>query len=183
MNKYSYEFVDWCISAHRDTNHFYDEILPYEFHLTMVADEVMSHYANIGDRVYFTNSNVEIKRVHLICGAFSHDVIKDARKTYSDVKKASNSDIIANIAYACTEEKGRNRKEGANDKYYKEIRDTAGAPFIKICDRIANVKYGKMMGSSQFEMYRKENDHFIESVFIPELEQFKLKDTLIGLFA
>ena len=29
--------IKWCIEQHTKTNHWYDEYLPYEFHLRMVA--------------------------------------------------------------------------------------------------------------------------------------------------
>ena len=67
----------------------------------------------------------------------------------------------ADIIYAVTNDKGKNRKERAGDKYYEGIRNTPGAVFLKLCDRIANVQYGKMTKSRMFEMYKKENDNFI----------------------
>jgi len=76
---------------------------------------------------------------------------------------------VADIIYAVSNEKGKNRKERANDKYYEGIRQTEGASFVKICDRIANVQYSKMTGSKMFEMYKKENEHFKNVVLKPEL--------------
>jgi hypothetical protein len=70
----------------------------------------------------------------------------------------------ADIIYALTNEKGKNRKERANDKYYEGIRNTPGAVFVKLCDRIANVQYSKMTGSRMFEMYKKENINFMVSL-------------------
>jgi (p)ppGpp synthase/HD superfamily hydrolase len=66
----------------------------------------------------------------------------------------------ADIIYAVTNEKGKNRSERANDKYYEGIRNTPGAVFVKLCDRIANVQYSKMTKSRMFEMYKKENMNF-----------------------
>jgi len=68
---------------------------------------------------------------------------------------------VADIVYAVTNDKGKNRKERAGDKYYEGIRNTPGAVFVKLCDRIANVQYGKMTKSRMFEMYKKENSEFI----------------------
>jgi hypothetical protein len=34
MNK-----IEWIIEQHKNTNHFYDLYLPYEFHLRMVVQE------------------------------------------------------------------------------------------------------------------------------------------------
>ena len=60
--------------------------------------------------------------------------------------------------------KGKNRKERANDKYYEGIRNTDGAIFVKLCDRIANVQYSKMTKSRMFEMYKKENMEFLKGL-------------------
>ena len=181
------EFGDFCKSAHANTNHFYDGNLPYVFHLQMVVNEVIAHLPKADDNCFadilkYDFGSASISRAELIMAAYGHDLIEDARMTYNDVLKASKSTIGADIIYACTNEKGRNRAERANDKYYQCIRETAGASFIKFCDRIANVRFGKMMGSQQFEMYRKENPHFMYNVERLEIRQFGLIETLESLF-
>jgi len=60
-----------------------------------------------------------------------------------------------------TNEKGKNRAERANKRYYDGIVETPGATFVKLCDRFANLRYGKMMKSPMFEKYKKEQDHFL----------------------
>jgi hypothetical protein len=45
--------------------------------------------------------------------------------------------------------------------YYEGIRNTKGAVFVKLCDRIANVQYSKMTKSRMFELYKEENDNFM----------------------
>ena len=99
-----------------------------------------------------------------------HDIIEDARETYNDVKRETN-ETIAELAYALTNEKGRTRQERANDKYYKGIRETKNASFIKFCDRIANVTHSKNNGSRMFEKYKVENEAFITKIFVPECEE------------
>jgi (p)ppGpp synthase/HD superfamily hydrolase len=96
------------------------------------------------------------------CGkaVWAHDTIEDTRVSYNDVKNQLG-DEVADIVYAVTNDKGKNRKERAGDKYYEGIRNTPGAVFVKLCDRIANVQYGKMTKSRMFEMYKKENSEFI----------------------
>jgi (p)ppGpp synthase/HD superfamily hydrolase len=98
------------------------------------------------------------------CGkaVWGHDLIEDTRVSYNDVK--NQLDEAADIIYAVTNDKGKNRKERAGDKYYEGIRNTPGAVFVKLCDRIANVQYGKMTKSRMFEMYKKENDEFIRQL-------------------
>jgi (p)ppGpp synthase/HD superfamily hydrolase len=151
------EKIDWIISQHRDTNHMYDTYLPYEFHLRMVV--------GVGEQ--FKHLVEDVKREDIKLACFGHDLIEDTRVTYNDVKEMLGYDA-AELVYALTNEKGKNRKERGNDKYYKGIRDIKYAPFVKMCDRIANVQYSKMSGSRMFEMYRKENDGFIEKLGITE---------------
>lgn len=40
--------VDWCITQHANTNHYYDKYLPYSFHLRMV-DHVGSQFKHLLD--------------------------------------------------------------------------------------------------------------------------------------
>lgn len=99
--------------------------------------------------------------VYLAC--YGHDLIEDARCSYNDVSKVLG-EYAADIIYACTNEKGKNRAERANDKYYSCIVNTEGAIFVKMCDRIANVQYSKMTNSRMFDLYKKENDDFVDKV-------------------
>lgn len=148
----------------------YDTYLPYEFHLRMVVN-VYQRFKDIlpsnieygtGDRVINPVAQLSVSHViHLAC--YGHDLIEDTRVSYNDVKKVLGEGA-ADIIYAVTNEKGKNRKERANDKYYEGIRNTDGAVFVKLCDRIANVQYSKMTGSRMFEMYKKENEEFGEKL-------------------
>lgn len=73
---------------------------------------------------------------------------------------------VPEIVYALTNEKGRNRKERANETYYKGIRDTRFASFIKMCDRLANIQYTMMFvfANRMLEVYRREYPEFIRSI-------------------
>ena len=143
-------YVDWCIEQHRKTNHQYDKYLPYEFHLRMV------------NNVYEDFQHLLDEELNEYCGkaVWGHDLIEDTRVSYNDVKNQLGEEV-ADIVYAVTNDKGKNRKERAGDNYYEGIRNTPGAVFVKLCDRIANVQYGKMTKSRMFEMYKKENDEFV----------------------
>lgn len=145
------EKIDWVISQHRDTNHMYDKYLPYEFHLRMVVEAA---------KKFLHLVTYEKDRDAVLLGAWGHDLIEDTRVSYNDVKQELG-EMAADIIYACSNEKGKNRKERANAKYYDGIRTTPYAVFVKLCDRIANVQYSKMSGSRMFEMYRKENSDFV----------------------
>lgn len=172
--------INWIIEQHSSTNHFYDKYIPYEFHLRMVAHvagENIHHVPN-------SNDGEDSLRDSIILAAYGHDLIEDTRVSYNDVKEVLGY-AAAEIIYAVTNEKGKNRKERGNDKYYEGIRNTPGAVFVKLCDRIANVQYSKMTGSRMFEMYRKENDDFMTRLgysFNNSHMYSKMFDYLMDLF-
>jgi (p)ppGpp synthase/HD superfamily hydrolase len=158
-------YTEWCIEQHRKTNHFYDVYLPYEFHLRMVYQSAVDFKELLDNtKDYYTgNPNNKDGYVTLrnaaLRATWGHDLIEDCRVSYNDVKSHLGQEA-ADIVYAVTNEKGKNRAERANEKYYQGIRETPGAVFVKLCDRIANVQYSKMTKSRMFEMYSKENPKF-----------------------
>lgn len=179
------EQIKWCIDQHVKTNHWYDEYLPYEFHLRMVAQAAKDFIHLISD----SNDGENSSRDNVTLAAYGHDLIEDTRVSYNDVKSVLGFGA-AEIIYAVSNEKGKNRKERANDKYYEGIRNTPGAVFVKLCDRIANVQYSKMTGSRMFEMYKKENPEFTKALGLrgdgvdyPGHEYYKMYKYLVNLFA
>lgn len=172
--------IKWCIEQHSSTNHTYDGYLPYEYHLRMVAgvyerfqhllpkNLIMVEVPTYRDYTELVDRTHEV--IYIAC--FGHDLIEDTRVSYNDVKTQLGYEA-AEIIYALTNEKGKNRKERANDKYYKGIRDTNGAVFVKLCDRIANVEYSLSRKSSMFEKYQKENPEFILALGYQEVHGLK----------
>ena len=162
------DMIKWCLDKHNDTNHMYDTYLPYEFHLRMVNQVAQDFKHLLDDEVdYFTGEPFRgpkqdqvTLRTACLRATWGHDLIEDTRTSYNDVKSFLGQEA-ADIIYAVSNEKGKARKERANDKYYKGIRETPGAIFVKLADRIGNAQYSKMTGSRMFEMYSKENDNFI----------------------
>lgn len=155
----------YAIKCTQETNHIYDEDgarHPYEFHLEMVAN-FAKHF------IHLLPEN-EVIRENVIGGAWCHDLIEDDRQTYNDVKKATNEQV-AELAYALTNEKGKNRAERGSDKYYNGIMATPYAAFLKICDRLANAEYSAMTGSRMVEMYRKENKDFVKKIYVSEYQE------------
>lgn len=151
------EIKEWAIQQHASTNHTYgEENHPYSYHLDNVVWAAISFNESIPD--CFKDA------VYAAC--YCHDLIEDARVNYNDIIKATDSVILADIVYALTNEKGKNRAERASDKYYEGIRNTPFASFVKLCDRVANVTYSKSQGtnSRMFNNYVKEMDHFIQNV-------------------
>ena len=151
------EKIQWCIEQHRKTNHFYDTYLPYEFHLRMVHQVAVQFLPQVTNRLKFASAEIQL-------ACYGHDLIEDCRVSYNDCKRQLG-EVVADIIYAVSNEKGKNRKERANEKYYEGIRNTTGAIFVKLCDRIANVQYSKLTKSEMFEMYKKENKQFVQLLY------------------
>ena len=167
----NYEKINWCVLQHKNTNHYYDKYLPYEFHLRMVA-QVYKDFEHILPKDNYWDDPFDkggrddesVTWAEVIEPAcWGHDLIEDTRCSYNDVKSYLGT-FSADIIYACTNEKGKNREERGNDKYYEGIRNTKGAAFVKLCDRIANIQYSKLTKSRMFEMYKKENEKFVSSL-------------------
>ncbi len=155
----------WAL--HESVNQTYGDTLPYGYHLSMVADAAIKYGAEV--------IRCEEDILSVIFGAYYHDSIEDARLTYNDVKKIAYNYLnenqvltAAEIVYALTNDKGRTRAERAGEHYYAGIRTTPYAPFVKLCDRYANMEHSfKDTHSSKHpmrEVYRKEWPHFIEAI-------------------
>ncbi len=148
---------------HASVNQFYDGH-PYGFHLDMVADSVYRY----GHLVCDNSDDV----VPMLFGAYYHDSIEDARLTYNDVLNAASQFmderkalIATEIAYALTNDKGRTRAERAGEKYYNGIRETPYAPFVKLADRLANIKHSCIGGNQRMkQIYKEELPHFLQAI-------------------
>jgi (p)ppGpp synthase/HD superfamily hydrolase len=159
----------YAIKCHEETNHKYGD-KPYSFHLDMVVSMALNFHPD-----NLTEHELEV----VIAACWCHDVIEDCRQTYNDVAKATHPHV-AEIVYALTNEKGRNRKERANEKYYAGIRANPFAVFVKSCDRAANTWHSINTGSRMANMYREEMPEFIKSVFAtpetyPALQKYLLE--------
>ena len=171
-------------SLHESVGQTYGKNLPYGFHLCMVADTAMEFcHAVLEDR-----EDV----LPLVFGAYFHDSIEDARLTYNDVRKLAarymddrQAYMAAEIVYALTNDKGRTREERAGEKYYKGIRETPYAPFIKLCDRFANMSYSFTEGDSSNarmrEVYSREWLHFKSCLVVRAADnRLSLPEDLLG---
>ena len=155
---------------HESVNQFYDGDKPYGYHLDMVAKEVYAygHLVLVG----------EADLLPLFMGAWFHDSIEDARLSYNDVKKIAlklglteeQAFMASEIVYALTNEKGRNRKERAGKRYYEGIRNTPYAPFVKMCDRMANIRYScgsyNMRNLRMAKVYEDEMPYFAQAILV-----------------
>lgn len=158
------------LSAHRlhqSVNQTYGGGLPYGYHLDMVAEGVRS----FGHLVCVSDDDV----LPLFFAAYYHDSIEDARQTYNDVMNTARtmmteeqSLMATEIVYALTNDKGRTRAERAGERYYQGIRQTPYAPFVKLCDRLANISFSCASEGSENvrmrEVYKQEVPHFLSAI-------------------
>ena len=165
-----YLIAETAKKVHDDVNQKYgNDNESYFIHLHSVATITQDYLK------YILIDKEDILSV--VFGAYFHDSIEDARLTYNDVLKIAKqfmseekSVLATEIAYALTNEKGRSRKERANDKYYADIRTTKYAPLVKVADRFANMKYSadhketSEDSARMYKVYHKELEHFLYEI-------------------
>lgn len=152
---------------HQSVNQTYGDSLPYGYHLDMVVRGIRE----FGHLVCAREEDV----VPLFFGGYYHDSIEDARLSYNDVVKVARNFmteeqtfLAVEIVYALTNDKGRNRAERAGEKYYQGIRTTPYAPFVKLCDRLANITFScsgtDANNIHMREVYKNEVPHFLSAI-------------------
>ena len=157
LNSHDLKLIEqFAIKAHHDTNHYYDDYLPYEFHLRMVSKAAK-------DFIYL----IPVDKIYTVIAAcWCHDTVEDARQNYNSIKKQTNKDVAEIVRAVTNYGRGRNRDERMPDFIYEDIKNTPFATFVKLCDRIANVQYSKMTGSDMFGKYKTEHTHFKAILYI-----------------
>lgn len=170
-------------ALHASVNHAYDRIRPYGFHLDMVVNWVRKYI----EEVCVSEQDV----LPIYFAAFYHDSIEDARLSYNDVMKIAKelmdeeqAYLATEIVYALTNEKGRNRAERANEKYYAGIRVIPYAPFVKLADRLANTSYAFSKGTADSlrmsKVYREELPGFLEALKVEGTDvRFSLPEAMV----
>ena len=154
--------MNWAIAAHQNANQQYDSN-PYSVHLFLTVQWAKKF-------IYYIPHN---SQEDVINACWLHDTIEDARITYNDILHITNNNKrIADIVFAVTNEKGRNRLERANDVYYKGIVTTEFASFVKLCDRLANAEYSAYTNSKMFKLYQKEYEDFIDKLDLFEKQLY-----------
>lgn len=146
------KFNIWCIERHDVfCNQKYDTKFPYSMHLYFVVSQAK----RFKDLLHPQELEIAIS------GCYGHDLIEDARATYNDIMNMVGKEV-ADIIYACTEDKGRNRTERHSEKYYKELANNRLAIFVKLCDILANVQYSILTNSSMYNKHKLEHEKTVK---------------------
>lgn len=146
--------ISYILQKHFETKKLYDG-LPYSVHLSDAVMVAERYKHLLPDEVVYD----------VIIAVWGHDLIEDTGESFNDVKK-NLGEFSAELIYRVTNEKGKTRKERANDKYYIGIAESDLATFVKLCDRISNTNYSRKTGNTKkLDMYRKEYPKFKEYLF------------------
>ncbi len=133
----------FSLRIHHSVRQRYGKWKPYFWHTLRVYRIVCEYSNNVDWRI----------------AALLHDVIEDCRLTYNDVVKLFGKNV-ADIVFACSNEKGKNRSERTGLNFYSGIRAIPGATVVKIADRTANAEEGLATNGSMLSKLRKEHPHF-----------------------
>lgn len=163
-SKDSKEILELCYSTmlfalkeHHKVHQKYDGY-PYYFHLNEVSKNAIKFR-------HLVNNNV-----NTYIGALLHDIVEDARFTYNDINKIYGEEV-AEIVFACTELRGRNRAERHGHEYLQGLKDNKLGLFVKLCDIIANMERGKTTGSSMLKKYQKEYPNTKKELYTEEYKE------------
>lgn len=140
--------------AHQYQNY---DIYPYTKHLRDVV-RVLENHGFVND--------------YIIAG-WLHDILEDCNMSYNKVKRAFGKNV-AEMVFAVTDPKARNRKE-KKALVYRDIKAYPKSIIIKLADRIANVEHGILMGNMDKSlMYAKEHEDFKNELFESTPEEGKV---------
>lgn len=168
------EFYQQIYIMHDNVNQKYGPY-PYTFHLEMVKNIAKENACE-----YMGSYATKDECIKVLLASIEHDLIEDTTCRYSDVYNLNinilssylNEDKnsyylikfskeITEAVYALTDEKGRNRDERHNEKYWNGILENELALYIKLCDIYANMLSSKyiLYNNKLYEMYDKEMHH------------------------
>lgn len=183
MWKFLNNIRDYAFDKHKNVNQSYGE-LPYSVHLTETVNNIIK---------YFGISISPEDKIILIASSYCHDLIEDTRTTYNDLiydlslikintHLSEDYDVnigkIADIVFDLTNEKGKNRSERENDKYFNAIANNNLAKIVKLSDRLANIEHSMLFYNlDKMICYYKEHENFINklnfSTILKEDNDFK----------
>ena len=120
----------------------------------------------------------EPQQFPVMCALSAHDLMEDCRIKYDKIAKLTSVSTsmwsitgidTANYVYNVTNELGRDRNESAQ-KTYPKIASCKYSTFVKLCDRITNLKFSYFMNDDRdkFAMYKAEHPGFFKALYNEE---------------
>jgi (p)ppGpp synthase/HD superfamily hydrolase len=160
-SQYQTSYHLWAISKHREAGKTYSGY-DYKLHLDAVSNVGFQYLELIETH----------NRLTVAIANSCHDLIEDCDINYNDFKDffgQSNHEFgkdVADIVYNVTNELGRNRKERA-EKTYPKIASCKYSTFVKLCDRIANLKFSYFCNDEKgmFQKYKSEHPDFYKMLY------------------
>lgn len=143
--------------------------LPYTHHLQKVA-EVVVEFFDLRDGTFLHGFGDLLARgcvlpgeylSVLVAAAWLHDVCEDQGVKRKEIEEQFGP-AVAELVWRVTNEEGANRKI-RHALTYPKIREMKLAVFLKLCDRIANVRQGGPL----LTMYQKEYEDFRRALYTP----------------
>lgn len=109
--------------------------------------------------VYMTMTSLGITDPNVLAAGWLHDTLEDTKLTGPEIEKQFGP-TVATLVALVTDKSGKSRKE-RHQATYPGIAQNIGACYVKLCDRIANVRNCLETGNTKlFNMYYKERDEF-----------------------
>lgn len=160
--------------------------LPYYVHLDSVARTVAEFWPELGDAEsggfdglprhaadeywyavsrQFPGYSRDFQDLRIItqAAAWLHDIVEDTPVKLKEIEEQFGS-LVAALVEAVTNEPGANRKI-RHALTYPKTRAMPLAVYLKLCDRISNVRAGGALR----QMYRKEHEDFRRALYTPGL--------------
>ena len=150
--------LKFAYETHESTNHKYDDG-PYSVHLTLALMFGQKYIEHIKGESFTEDYHKRVVLNAIAC----HDLIEDCRITYNDICHGVGK-AEAELVYAVTDQKGKNRQERHNAMYYSEMKKVHCATYVKLCDWLANIYYSRQTKSRMLDCYREEFDKTSENL-------------------
>lgn len=164
------DFTKWAYDRHDVyCNQKYDDTLPYSFHLKMV-DVNIDKYSHLLSKGRSNLTDMLSEYMIAKMAAAGHDLVEDARCTYNDVLKKGGI-YVADVIFILSDCRGKNRKERHSDEFWLGFTTSEIAVFVKLCDILANIKYGLLTNSSMLKTYRKEFANVKKKLYLKRFDE------------
>ena len=153
MEDYRKLLIDAELIAVYQHRHQSYDIWPYHKHLKDVVE--------VGREFGFSDKE--------LCISFLHDVVEDGALSIGKIRKVFGDDVALAVS-GVTDPIDLPTREAKKKQVYMKINarvtaDDYSALKVKLADRIANVRHGERMGSSQLQMYKNEYEGFKKALY------------------